>query len=228
MSEKQNKLQKLEQLSDSYQVEKEVAEKAILQIEKQKAKQNAEKRKPIFKVAYSCIALVCVVVVSLAVYFGVRPAPVAYFDSASVQLSTVEDISQVIKDYNATVKYFNESGSANKKGIIKDSGKLGYIEQKIFFTSLWDNMHFRAVVLENADFDFESNYKNCTFEYKHSDDVNVYYVTDTKANSFGLNDTIIDAKFIYQRHEYFMSIQSAGEVEPTEKIAYYVDLLINN
>lgn len=226
MNEKQNKLQKLEQLSNSYEIDEQVANNAILQIEKQKQKQN--KRKPFFRVAYSCIALVCVIAVSLAVYFGVRPAPVVYFDSASVQLTEIEDISQVIKDYNATVKYFNESGSTNRKGIIKDSGKLGYIEQKIFFTSLWDNMHFRAVVLENSDFDFEENYKECVEEYKHSNELKVFYATSAKPNSFGLNDTMIDAKFIYQNHEYFMSIQAAGEVEPTGKIAYYVDLLINN
>lgn len=228
MSEKENKLQRLENLSESYQVDETVANKAIEQFEREKAQKQTGKRKPFFRMAYTCVALVCIIAISLAVYFGTRPAPIVYFDSASVELIDVEHVSQVLEEYSAEVKCFLENGSADRKGVIKESGKLGYIEQKIFFSSAWDNVHFRAVVLENADFDFEVYYNDCVTEYDYNGQFKVLYLKILYTNSFGFDSSKIEVKFTYQKHDYFMTIDAVGDVEPTAKIAQYLDLLINN
>ncbi len=227
MSEKQNKLQRLEGISESYQVDAQVANRAIEQIERGKAQKQTAKRKPFFKVAYSCVALVCVVAIGLAVYFGTRPAPIVYFDSASVELIDVDNVEQVLATNNANVEFFNKEG-VNKKGVIKENGKLGYIKQEIFFSEYWDNVLLYAVVLDNADFDFETYYDICELEYDYNGQFKILYLKTLVANSFGMDSSKIEVKFTYQNHDYFMTIDALGDVEPTAKIAQYVDLLINN
>ena len=158
MSDKANKLQQLEQITNSYQVDENVAKRAIKQIENERAQKANAKKKPWLKIAYSCVALVCVVAIGLAVYFGTLPPSIAYFSDLSIELIDVEDISQVVQEYNSSVKYFEIEDSSDQKAIIKESGKLAYIQQIIFFSSSWDNLDFIAVSLENAKFDFETSF----------------------------------------------------------------------
>lgn len=226
MSDKANKLQQLEQITNSYQVDENVAKRAIKQIENEMAQKAKAKKKPWLKIAYGCVAFVCVVAIGLAVYFGTLPPSIAYFNDLSVELIDVEDVSQVVQEYNSSVKYFGIEDSADQKAIIKESGKLGYIQQTIFFSSSWDNLLFRAVSLENADFDFETSYSSCEFLYEDSL-ATVMYSKTLKQDEFGFDKSVIRAKFTYQNHDYFMTIDALGDVEPTAKIAYYVDLLIN-
>ena len=220
MSERQDKLQRLENISQSYQVDGEVASKAIKQIEGEKMQKSA-KRKPFLKFAYSAVAMICIVAIGLAVYFGTRPAPIVYFDDAELEHQKVE---QIVEE---SVFTFDQTGSTNWISTVKETHKVAYVKQEVFFSEFWDNVLLYAVVLDNADFDFESDYSDCEFEYEYNN-VKISYIKALTPNAFGGEGAKIEAKFTYQKHDYFMTIESFGDVEPTAKIAHYVDLLINN
>ena len=224
MSEK-NKLERIEGICDSYQVDAQVAERAIAKIKvEEEGKSKKKAKSPIYKWLPAIVCAVAIIAVSVG--FLLKPAPTAYFDSASVELVKETDLPSVIAQNAFTAKYFKESSAENKLGVIKESQKIGYFEQKIFFVTFWDNVHFRAKVLSNSKFDFEEHFDGCDRE-STINNLLVNYGIVVKKDAQNFDQSEISAKFKHGGNEYFIIIESFGEVEPTEKISQYLDMLFS-
>ena len=226
MSENKNKLQQLQEVCDSYQIDGKVAQRAIEQIESQKQAKKAPKRKTFLRLAYSCVSIVCVVAIGLAVYFGTLPAPVSYFDDTKIELVKEDDLPSVIEQNSFTAKYFKESIVKNELGVVKESGKIVYFKQTAFFATAWDDVELIAKVAKNTELEFEVEFDDCTSILSVGNNLEVKYKSSIK-NELGYEKTETMANFTFEDNEYFLTIESYGTINPTDKIEQYVSLLIN-
>ena len=227
MSQEKNKLQRLEEIKNSYQVDPAVAKRAIEQIEREEQAKANKKHSPFLKFIPVIATAICAVFISVAVYFATLPPEVVYFEDRQVEILNAVNVEEIFAQKGVRVKYIKDSTANNKAGVIIDSGKLGYIQQKVQFAN-FDIVQFYAVTLDNADFDFESFYQTCDSEYTYSNSVKVKYEELSKKDSFNYDKLVVSAKFMYEGHDYFITIETYayGEVSATGKIAEYLDLLL--
>lgn len=227
MSQKKNKLQRLEEIKNSYQVDPAVAKRAIEQIEREEQAKANKKHSPFLKFIPVIATAICAVFISVAVYFATLPPEVVYFDDKQVEVVNDINVEELFTEKGVRVNYLKESTARNKAGVIIDSGKLGYLWQEVQFSN-FDIVQFYAVALENADFDFEKFYQTCALEYTYTNSIKVNYESSFEKDTFGYDKLIVKAKFTYEGHDYFITIETYayGEVSATGKIAEYLDLLL--
>ena len=95
----------------------------------------------------------------------------------------------------------------------------------IFFSTTWDTVEFHVKVLSNSKFDFEEHFDSCINASKIGN-FSIEYMSNSKQEG-GFDKSVVSAKFKHGGNEYFIIIESFGKVEPTEKIAQYLDMLFS-
>ena len=227
MEQGKNTLDRIEEIKDCYQVDPKVAERAIAQIEVEKAQKKVSKKKGFFKWV-PALACTLVAIIAVSTYFALKPAPptaptVIYYDDKSVTIEQCLDIQTTVSENDFTVKYFTQSSVQNSLGVVTESNKIGYIYQNL--TVEWDKVELYVKVLQNSKFDFENQFNGCNVDYVYGGNITIKYVQNTKEDSFGSPINVVKAKFSYQGNEYFMTVEYyLGEV--TEIIAKYLNTLL--
>lgn len=227
MEQGKNTLDRIEEIKDCYQVDPKVAERAIMQIEAEKAQKKVSKKKGFFKWV-PALACALVAIIAVSTYFALKPAPptaptVIYYDDKAVTVEQCLDIQTTVSENDFTVKYFTQSSVQNSLGIVTETNKIGYIYQN--FVDGWEDIDLYVKVLKNSEFNFENKFNGCNANYVYNGNVNVKYVQNTKEDSFGSPINVVKAKFSYQGNEYFMAVEYyLGEV--TEIIAKYLNTLL--
>ena len=226
-----NKLQQLESMGECYTVDPKVAQNAIEKIERDKVRLAQKKQRSKFtikKLIPVLTSVILTVAIGIAVYFSTIPE-IIYYDSASVEQVRTYDLESDLLLENANVLHFSNS-TTDTLAKIKESGKLGYVVQEItaednFMTNgTFDKILFYAVLLVNTDFDIEEGYAVCT--NKHNVRNIVIKSTLSTKEENGLEKTLIKAKFVYKKHEYFISIEAFGDADPVEKLDFYLGILL--
>lgn len=227
MEQGKNTLDRIEEIKDRYQVDPKVAERAIAQIEFEKAQKKVSKKKGFFK-WIPALACALVAIIAVSTYFALKPAPptvptVIYYDDEKITMEQCLDIQTTVSENDFNVKYFNNGSTLSKLGIVTESNKIGYIYQN--FVDGWESVELYVKVLKNSEFNFEKGFDKCSIDYNYNMNVNVKYVQNTKEDSFGSPINVVKAKFSYQGNEYFMTVEYyLGEV--TEIIAKYLNTLL--
>ena len=224
MEQGKNTLDRIEEIKDCYQVDPKVAERAIAQIEFEKAQKKVSKKKGFFKWV-PALACALVAIIAVSTYFALKPAPptaptVIYYDDKEVTIEQCLDIQTTVSENSFTVKYFNNGSVLSKLGIVTETNQIGYIYQNL--TVEWDKVELYVKVLKNSEFNFEKSFDKCDNNFIYNNNITVKYIVNPKD---GEEINVVKAKFRYQGNEYFMTVEYyLGEV--TEIIAKYLDTLL--
>ena len=163
MEQGKNTLDRIEEIKDCYQVDPKVAERAIAQIEFEKAQKKVSKKKGFFKWV-PALACALVAIIAVSTYFALKPAPptaptVIYYDDKEVTIEQCLDIQTTVSENSFTVKYFNNGSVLSKLGIVTETNQIGYIYQNL--TVEWDKVELYVKVLKNSEFNFEKSFDKC-------------------------------------------------------------------
>lgn len=221
MSEK-NTLERLENIHSSYEVDPQVAQRAIEKIRAEE-EQKSKNKVPLYK---WLPALICaLIILAVPITYFLLPPPVVYYDDAKIDLVQEDDLASKIAENNLTAKIFTESSAKNKLGIINESQKIGYIKQEVYFVTTWDSVEMYVKVLKNSEFGFETEFDKCNKTFDYQEIKEIKYVLAMKNDANGDEKSEISVNFTEGDNEYFLVITSYGKVEPTAKIAQYLDVL---
>ncbi len=227
-----DKLQRLSDLPNTYEVDPNLAKRAISQIEAKEAEKVAKKPFAWWKqLSVGAAAVVLFLSVFLPLYLSPKPLPPeqAYFDDSKLTVSTVDDFTQFVLDNQLQIEYFEATptilNQTNKKAVVSETNKLGYVMQgfSIIGSDLSfpvENVELSVIVLDNTSYDFEKKYDICD-QKSNINNIAVYYKT---VDNLGIQEIV--CKFTYAAHEYFMAIECSAEADVEAKLQEYITLLL--
>ena len=219
MKNKQDKWNKLINITNEYDENPEIARNAIRQIEQSKVKKRIGFPLKWLSVAAGCIVIIGVSVI-LPVYFSSQPS-VVYYSTSSLEYTEVNDIERYKEDNNLNFNCLIDGVTSSQVITVIESGDLAFIAQRAFYLgqSGIDEVTLHIVLMENARFDFYLDYENAKMSLSVGD-VEVYY-SNTKVDDM----SYYKVKFEYGEVDYYMTINSYDDT--TDKVVQYVNLLIN-
>lgn len=219
MENKQDKWNKLINITNEYDENPEIAQNAISKIEQRKAKRRAKMPLKWLSVAASCIVIIGISVF-LPVYFSSQQS-VVYYSPSSLEYTEVNDIEQYKEDNGLNFSCFTDGVTSSQVITIKDTGELAYINQDAFGIGQAgiDEVSLYIVFMTNAWFDFYRNYEDAETSLLVGD-VEVYY-SNTRIDDM----SYYTVKFGYGDVDYYISINSYDDT--TDKVVQYVNQLIN-
>ena len=238
MSEKKDNWERLINIPDEYEYDPEIAQRAIEQIEREKAEKQAKKAwwkkqwKPMAISLASCAALIAVLIPVYHSFFQsqleVPPdsssenSSTVYYDDDSITVNTVADVSTYIQEYGLTLKFFNYPTAITHSAVVTDTNEFAFLKQEMLYIGAdgFDQVHLWSVVMTDADFDFERFFDGFVEEVITLN-ISVTYKVKEEIDSPNKD---IRAKFTYESVDYYLELTTAGEVEA--KIEQYVNMLI--
>ena len=238
MSEKKDNWERLMNIPDDYEYDPEIAQRAIEQIEREKAEKQAKKdrwKKQWKPMAISLAACAVALAVFIPVYHsffqsqlevppnsGSENSSTVYYDGDSITVNKVTDVSTYIQEYGLTLKYFNYPTAITHSAVVTDTNEFAFLKQEMLYIGAdgFDQVNLWSVVMMGADFDFERFFDDMNKEIIVSD-IKVDYMTREELDSLERN---IQSKFTYQSVDYYLEIVTEGEAEA--KIEQYVNMLI--
>lgn len=219
MHEDQDKWEKLINITDDYQPDPDLANKAILKLNQ---RENAKDRKPFFKrMALLACGIVLGIAIFLPVYFSNTAPQIIYYSDDSLEYSTIEDIDLFVAENELNVHYFNIETVNSQCVKIKDNGNLAYLKQRMFYVNgySFDEINLKVILISNTEYSFCEDYEilpqqemimNIPVSFSvNKDNQSVEYKT----------------KFVYEDRQYFLDITTPNE--DLNKLSQYIDLLIN-
>lgn len=217
MENKQDKWEKLINITEEYDVNNYIPTQAISQINKRK--RNKRFSLKWISVVASCVVLIGITVL-LPVYYSSRNT-VIYYTSDKVEVTDVEDINTFIKENNMDCLYFSEGTVNSRVAKLVDTGEIAYLIQNGYFIDEngIDAVNLYIMVMQNAQFDFCRDFEDAT-ETMEVSGIEVFYSDATFTET---NKCI--ARFSYLNSEYFMTISTFND--STDMIMHYVNLLTN-
>lgn len=238
MSEKKDNWERLISIPDEYEYDPEIAQRAIEQIEREKAEKQAKKAwwkkqwKPMAISLASCAVALAVFIPVYHSFFqsqweappdsGSGNSSTIYYDDNDITFTIITDVSTYVQEHSLTLKYFNYQTAITHAAVITDTNQFAYIEQEMLYIGAdgFDQVNLWSVVMTEADFDFE-RFFNDSIEEVTVSDIKVDYATKAEV---GTGKQEIQAKFTYESVDYYLELTTAGEVEA--KIEQYVNMLI--
>lgn len=238
MSKKKDNWERLMNIPDEYEYDPEIAQRAIEQIEREKAEKQAKKAwwkkqwKPMAISLASCAVALAVFIPVYHSFFQsqleVPPdsssenSSTIYYDEESITLNPISDVANYVQTQGLALKYYDYPTTINHCALITETNEFAFLRQEMLYIGAdgFDQVNLWSVVMTDADFDFEETFPKTEHEVTVSG-IKVDYATKTELNSLERN---IQAKFIYQSVDYYLEIVTEGEAEA--KIEQYVNMLI--
>lgn len=219
MENKQDKWNKLINITNEYDENPETVQNAIRKIEQRKKRKRINSPLKWLSVAASCI-LIIGVSVFLPVYFSSQQS-VVYYSPSSLEYAEISDIEQFKEDNNLNIKCFTDEVTSSQIVYVIDTDERAFITQHAFYLgeSGIDEVTLYIVLMKNARFDFYRDYEDAETSLSVGD-IEVYY------SNIRIDDmSYYSVKFWYGEVDYYMTINSYDDT--TDKIVQYVNLLIN-
>ena len=215
-----DKWDKLTNLVNEYECVEGLDKKAIEQIKESEEKKN--KKKFSWKTfSLGTVAIVLAFAIALPIYFSLKnkTPEVRYYDDANITITETAELANEIAQNNVGAKKLDLVNATEQVARTVESNEFAYFTQKGFYINEngFDEVLLYVVVLKNAEFDFEQNYKDLLTEVKVNN-INAVYKSQNKT----LNN-IIKMFFEYNGGKYYLEITTTGDVEETVK--FYVSLL---
>lgn len=238
MSEKKDNWERLINIPDEYEYDPEIAQRAIEQIEREKAEKQVKKvwwKKQWKPMAISLATCAVALAVFIPVYHSffqsqleVPPnsssenSSTVYYDEASITLNEVADVANYVQTQELNLKYYNYPTVTTLGAVITETKEFAFLSQKMVYvgTDGFDQVKLNSVVMTDAEFDFEKFFDDVNKEIAVSN-INVDYMIIEEYNSAQKQ---IYAKFTYESVDYYLELTTAGEAE--KKIEQYVNMLI--
>lgn len=224
MNDKKSKWERLVDLPQEYERNPEIVKSVIRELEEEEKK--APKKnwfsshwKPFVVALASCVVAVAI---ALPVYASLTKPQTIYYEYAQVALDGISDINAFMQEKGLNICYYDYPMAKNQFGVIAESREDAYLMQDIIYMddNGFDRLNMKAIVLQNAEFDFETNFilpsHNITIQT-----ISVDYSVETddiQSRSF------IFAKFSYENVRYYLEIETKGDAET--KIEQYVTMLL--
>lgn len=239
MSEKKDNWERLISIPDEYEYDPEIAQRAIEQIEREKAEKQAKKAwwkkqwKPMAISLASCAVALAVFIPVYHSFFqsqweappdsGSGNSSTIYYDDNDITFTIITDVSTYVQEHSLTLKYFNYQTAITHAAVITDTNQFAYIEQEMLYIGAdgFDQVNLWSVVMTDADFDFERFFDGFVEEVITLN-ISVTYKVKEEIDSPNKD---IRAKFTYESVDYYLELTTAGEVEA--KIEQYVNMLIS-
>lgn len=232
MSDREGKWEKLTKITEEYQPDGALPDKAICKINQREA--TVVYKKPLTKrVIIASAILACVIVLSvfLPIYFSSRsnnpdvpnipdtPKITIYTDD-NIEFENVDDLERFVEENNYDCVFFKDEFVKSQCAIIKDNSSKAYIVQNtVCFTETGpEKLNLKIVLLENAEFDF---YKDFVFL---SQTLNVNSIDVEYSVNYINEEAIYRAKFDYNNYSYFLEISTFDG--DANKIEEYINKLI--
>ena len=222
MSNKQDKWEKLINLTDDYSPDLNLANEVIDKINQRES--TVKFRKPIkIWIPLLSFIFICAVCLSifLPIYFSKSNLGYIYFSSENIEFVPIDDIDGFIREKDLKVYYYSDAMGTNQSAVLKKNKELLYIKQDLFYFSEagLDTLNFRIVLLPNAEFEFYKDYESLSSTLTISG-LDIHYVIDNEADTI-----IIRAKFKSEEIMYFLEVTCVEE--STEMLEKYIKLLFN-
>lgn len=238
MSEKKDNWERLMNIPDDYEYDPEIAQRAIEQIEREKAEKQARKAwwkkqwKPMAISLATCAVALAVFIPVYHSFFqsqlevppnsGSENSSTVYFDDNEITFTKITDVSTYVQEQNLAVSFFDYQTVTTYTAVITDSNEFAFLKQEMLYIGAdgFDQVHLWSVVMTDAEFDFEEFFNDSNEEITISS-INVDYITTSKENEI---EKDIYAKFTYESVDYYLEITTEGEAET--KIEQFVTMLI--
>ena len=241
MDNRQDKLNKLINITDEYEVDTNLAQQAIASIEQKKQTSIRAKLLPkqpkrveqygevavqtkVSTVKWAsivacCMLLVCLSVV-LPVYFSSQNKTIYYSDEL-LEFEYIEDVQLFQQEHNIQFKYFSYPTVQTQVASVLETDQIAYLSQNMVYMSDmgFDVVNLNIVILTGVEYEFSSNYNSLSEEIVVSDVLIIYEIIIEEEQNIYL------AKFNYNNVEYYLEISTSED--KLEKITQYVNLLIN-
>lgn len=228
MSERKSNWDKLIGLPDEYEVNPDLASKAIETIERE---QNQPKRSWFslrwkkLSTALASAAVVAALGIVLVPRLIPSPdtPPIVYYANEAVRVDDLSDMGTFASEKGLQAKYFTLSNTQSKVAMIAETQQIAYLQQQTIYigNGSFDTLQLRAVVLQNATFDFEKDYEELSENTTYMD-MNIFYGVKT---GLGVEDRPkVLARFEKDNVKYYLEIQTAGDA--AEKVQQYVAMLL--
>ncbi len=241
MDNRQDKLNKLINITDEYEVDTNLAQQAIASIEQKKQTSIRAKLLPkqpkrveqygevavqtkVSTVKWAsivacCMLLVCLSVV-LPVYFSSQNKTIYYSDEL-LEFEYIEDVQLFQQEHNIQFKYFSYPTVQTQVASVLETDQIAYLSQNMVYMSDmgFDVVNLNIVILTGVEYEFSSNYNSLSEEIVVSDVLIIYEIIIEEEQNIYL------AKFNYNNVEYYLEISTSED--NLEKITQYVNLLIN-
>lgn len=241
MDNRQDKLNKLINITNEYEVDTNLAQQAIASIEQKKQTSIRAKLLPkqpkrveqygevavqtkVSTVKWAsivacCMLLVCLSVV-LPVYFSSQNKTIYYSDEL-LEFEYIEDVQLFQQEHNIQFKYFSYPTVQTQVASVLETDQIAYLSQNMVYMSDmgFDVVNLNIVILTGVEYEFSSNYNSLSEEIVVSDVLIIYEIIIEEEQNIYL------AKFNYNNVEYYLEISTSED--NLEKITQYVNLLIN-
>ncbi len=226
MDNKQDKLNKLINITDEYEGNPEIVKDAIKDINAgATCADDPMTRRRIILLAAASFLIVCILLVSILIpiyYPFEHSIKIVYYSSSDLVYSYISDIDQFKEDSGLEFNYY-ETGINSDVNIAsdKDTGEVVFIMQDAVFIceSGIDTVRLYMVVMANAEIDF--------FRY-YEEMISTMTVSGTEvsySSSLSSNLENLYVKFSYGNVDYYIQILTNDSSE--EQVQRYVELLIN-
>lgn len=221
MDEQKDKWERLTSLPSECEVNPDLAQGAIAKIRAE----NAPKRswwqlhwKRVGAVLATCALAVCLI---LPASLLLRNQPPVYYEDETIRMDSVDDLPTYATENGLRANYFTVGNTISDIGVVIDTGAIAYIKQQVLYVSgsEFEKIFLYAIVLEKAEFSFETEYEKTTNTTTYMD-MQIDYRVDLADNG----KQTIYLHFTKDKVRYYMEIQTTGDAET--KIQQYVSLLM--
>lgn len=238
MSKKKDNWERLMNIPDDYEYDPEIAQRAIEQIEREKAEKQAKKAwwkkqwKPMAISLAACAALLAVFIPVYHSFFqsqlevspnsGSDNSSTIYYEEKQLTVERVTDVATFVQTQGLALKYFSYPTAETRGTWISDTNEFAFLKQEMLYIGAdgFDQVNLWSVVMTDAEFEFKDFFDEFNKEVAVSG-VNVDYMIIEEYNSAQKQ---IYAKFSYESIDYYLEITTTGEAEA--KIEQYVNMLI--
>ena len=238
MSEKKDNWERLINLPDEYEHDPEIAQRAIEQIEREKAQKQVKghwfKRhwRPMSVSLATCAVALAVFIPVYHSFFQsqleVPPnsssdsSSTIYYEDIQLTVERVTDIVTFVQTQGLALKYFNYPTAITHSAVVTDTNEFAFLKQEMLYIGAdgFDQVNLWSVVMTDAEFDFEETFPKTEYEVTVSV-IKVEYMTKAEV---GTGKQEIQAKFTYESVDYYLELTTAGKAEA--KIEQYVNMLI--
>lgn len=234
MSEEKSRWERLTDLPNEYEDNPELAQRVIAIVQSEEPPQ----KRSWFSLHWKKFTAVAASLVTALVVLGTvflpkllsspeeTPTPqIIYYATEEVRVDELTDVPAFVQEKGLPIKYFSLPNTVSKAAVVTATETFAYLQQQAIYidmtTASFDTLQLRAVVLQNATFDFEEDYEKTkqTINYM---DMNISY--SMEQDEVENNNPKIFATFAKNGVEYYLEIQTAGDA--VEKIQQYVAILL--
>lgn len=162
MSDQQDKLNQLNNFSDEYDVNPELAKNAISAIKEKEIIRKKEK-----KTALKWFGMVacCIVIIGLSIFlpvFNSQVPTVIYYAPDKLEFNTVDDLVAFREENSLNYHCFNDNVSVSQVVSVNGSNEIAYLTQETYQIGDYgiDTISLYIVVMPNVHFDFYRDFED--------------------------------------------------------------------